>query len=49
MSTMFNLKAENYISYTVGREHSLAQYKLEGTNDVLSLLRHLAGTIRSLP
>lgn len=44
-SINFDLKAENYFSCTVGREHSLAQYKLEGTSDVISLLHDLAVTL----
>ncbi|XP_047042825.1 probable alpha,alpha-trehalose-phosphate synthase [UDP-forming] 2 [Lolium rigidum] len=42
------LKAENYFSCTVGRECSRAKYKLEGTSDVVTLLRGLANTEASL-
>uniref|UniRef100_A0ACD5W4Y7 Uncharacterized protein n=1 Tax=Avena sativa TaxID=4498 RepID=A0ACD5W4Y7_AVESA len=41
-SIKFDLKAENYFPCTVGRECSLAKYKLERTSDVVSLLRDLA-------
>ncbi|KAM0900640.1 hypothetical protein ACQ4PT_020479 [Festuca glaucescens] len=48
-SIMFDdLKAENYFSCTVGRECSLAKYKLEGTSDVATLLRSLANTEAAL-
>ncbi|KAM0900636.1 hypothetical protein ACQ4PT_020477 [Festuca glaucescens] len=48
-SIMFDdLKAENYFSCTVGRECSLAKYKLQGTRDVVTLLRSLANTEAAL-
>jgi hypothetical protein len=48
-SIMFDgLKAENYFSCTVGRECSRAKYKLEGTSDVVTMLRGLANPEASL-
>uniref|UniRef100_A0A452XTT5 Trehalose 6-phosphate phosphatase n=4 Tax=Aegilops tauschii subsp. strangulata TaxID=200361 RepID=A0A452XTT5_AEGTS len=41
-SVKFDLNPKNYFSCTVGREHSVAQYNLEGTNEVVSLLQDLA-------
>uniref|UniRef100_A0ACD5ZMC6 Uncharacterized protein n=1 Tax=Avena sativa TaxID=4498 RepID=A0ACD5ZMC6_AVESA len=41
-SIKFDLKPENYFPCTVGREHSIARYKLEGTNNVVCLLQDLA-------
>uniref|UniRef100_A0ACD5TY49 Uncharacterized protein n=1 Tax=Avena sativa TaxID=4498 RepID=A0ACD5TY49_AVESA len=46
-SIEFDLKAENYFPCTVGRERSLAKYKLEGTSRVVSLLGHLAQMLSS--
>ncbi|KAE8804668.1 Alpha,alpha-trehalose-phosphate synthase [Hordeum vulgare] len=42
MSIEFDLKPEKYFPCTVGRERSLAQYKVEGTSDVACLLHELA-------
>ncbi|KAK1692430.1 hypothetical protein QYE76_009127 [Lolium multiflorum] len=38
----FDLKPEYYFPCTVGREHSIARYTLDGTNNVVSLLQALA-------
>lgn len=46
MSIKFNLKPDKYFSCTVGRERSLARYKLEGASDAASLLHNLASADR---
>uniref|UniRef100_M8BX17 alpha,alpha-trehalose-phosphate synthase (UDP-forming) n=1 Tax=Aegilops tauschii TaxID=37682 RepID=M8BX17_AEGTA len=46
MNIKFNLKRDKYFSCTVGRECSLARYKLEGASEVASLLHNLASADR---
>ncbi|KAF6987854.1 hypothetical protein CFC21_005459, partial [Triticum aestivum] len=46
VSIKFDLKPDKYISCIVGRECSLARYKLEGASDLASLLHNLASADR---